>query len=564
VDVTPAGPADSAASLRAQISNLLSLFPLSMMMFDRVNEGEILDLMVSSVPSLCSCDAEAAFLVREDELVPISLGPRGDAADLAEQVARLAGLDGEVTLPDCPWAWAFALSGIGGRAGYLVVAAASEPPMDERFLLKVLVQQVGAALASARLHLRDRQNAMELGSLNQQLTASVADLESRTRTQEVLARVSVSGEGEEGIARALHELTGLPVAIEDRFGNLRAWAGPGRPEPYPKAERRSRSQLLRQAGSCARPVRDGDRLIAVAQPRGDILGVVALVDPDRGAGPRKLFALEHAALTLSVELAHLRGLAEMQLRMRRDLVDDLISGGSDGSAVVRAGVLGHDLQRPHWVVVAHWRGATADSVARAVERTAADLEMGSLLGRRSSTVVLLAHSLERWRGRDQWGELHRAVGRELRSSTGSMGVGDRAEVPADIPRSFEQATQALAIRRASRDPDGVTVFDDLGVYRILATRQDSREVELYVREWLGALLDYDAAHRSELVATLSEYVDSGGSYDRTAQALLIHRSTLRYRLQRIRDITGRDINEVETRFNLQVALRAWRVIGGAG
>lgn len=53
-----------------------------------------------------------------------------------------------------------------------------------------------------------------------------------------------------------------------------------------------------------------------------------------------------------------------------------------------------------------------------------------------------------------------------------------------------------------------------------------------------------------------------GNYDETADALMIHRRTLRYRLQRIREVSGLDLGEVDNRFNLHVATRAWRVLDG--
>jgi sugar diacid utilization regulator len=562
MDSTPVGAADPSGPLRAQISNLLSLFALSTMLFDRQDEHEILGLVLTSVQSLCSCEAVAGLLARGTEVIPIFLGPLGRSPDLVAQVEALDGLDGQVALEECPWAWAYALSGLGGRAGYLVVAAAAEPPQDDRFLMKVLAQQAGAALASARLCASVRQHSLDVDSLNRQLTATVSELQWQTRSQEVIARVSSSGRGEEGIALAVHELTGLPVAVEDRFGNLRAWAGPRRPDPYPKADGRRRTQLLRRARSARSPVRDRGRLVALAQSRGDVLGVLALEDPDDRAGARELFALENGAMALSIELNHLRTLAEMQLRMRRDLVDDLISGSAAGSAVVRAEALGHDLQRCHRVVVVQGSRPGVDAVARAVGRSAGERDMGSLLAQRSATVVLLAAGPERSLSPDQWGDFHRAVAGQLRSGSTSVGVGGVAQVPEDLSRSYGEAMQALAIRRGSRQPDGVTVFEHLGIYRVLATGSDHRDIEQYVREWLGELIDYDAAHRSHLVATLSEFCDCGGGYDRTAEALEIHRSTLRYRLQRIRDVMGRDINDVEIRFNLHVATRAWRVLEG--
>jgi DNA-binding PucR family transcriptional regulator len=74
------------------------------------------------------------------------------------------------------------------------------------------------------------------------------------------------------------------------------------------------------------------------------------------------------------------------------------------------------------------------------------------------------------------------------------------------------------------------------------------------------LLDYDSRKRSELVLTLSRYLECGYSYDGTAAALSVARSTLKYRLQRIRDLTGHDLACPDTRFNLQLATRAWQTL----
>jgi DNA-binding PucR family transcriptional regulator len=104
--------------------------------------------------------------------------------------------------------------------------------------------------------------------------------------------------------------------------------------------------------------------------------------------------------------------------------------------------------------------------------------------------------------------------------------------------------------------DRVTMFDQLGVYRLLAEVPDPASIDHFVRESLGDLIDYDAAKRTDLVLTLSEYLGHGGNYDATAKALAVHRSTLRYRLQRIRDISGHDLTDPETLFNLQLATRA--------
>ncbi len=382
--------------LREQISNLHSLFVLSMMMTESRDEDEILSLAVTSVGSLGPCSTEGAYRPADLERFRQPAGRKRKA--LVATLSALGPDDGPVAIPGAGWGRALALRSLGGHWGWLVVSAAAEPTPDEQFLLKILAHQTGSALENADLHRRERAGAAELrrvntelASVNEQLAATVADLERTATIHEALTRVSASGAGEEGIARTVFELTGYPVAVEDRFGNLRAWAGPGQPDPYPKPDARKRAHLLRQARREGRPMRDGDRLFALAQPRDEILGVLALVDPEGTAGPHDAFALEHGALVLAAELSHLRGLGEMELRLRGDLVDDLCSGTDDESAHARAQAIGYDLHRPHAVVVVQGRGkATGEALARAVEQAATELEIGCLVGRRQGAVVLLA------------------------------------------------------------------------------------------------------------------------------------------------------------------------------
>ena len=212
------------------------------------------------------------------------------------------------------------------------------------------------AVSNARLHARERATAAELAATNEALAETVTTLQRSMDIHQRLTRVAVSGEGQPGIAKALHELTGMPVAIEDRYGNLTAWAGPGQPDPYPKESFAKREHLLRRLMRASSPTRDGERLILLASPRTDVMGVLALIDPGRRADPADLVALEHGATVLSMELARLRGIADAELRLRRDLVHDLLAGTDDESALTRAEALDYDLRRPHRVVIVEGKG----------------------------------------------------------------------------------------------------------------------------------------------------------------------------------------------------------------
>ena len=315
--------------------------------------------------------------------------------------------------------------------------------------------------------------------------------------------------------------------------------------------------MLRHVAREAGPVRVKDRLIALARPRGDVVGVLAIEDPEATADEHTMFALDHAQRSLAQELMHTRELTEVEQRLRRQLIDDLLEGTDETSTYARAEAVGHDLQRTHYVVVVHWPGNAADdSFTRAVEQATATSATRPLITRRGDRMVLLTET------RPDDDAVHAALAHELGTPDGAIGVSTRCDSPDGIPRCYQEALRALEVRQSSRQHSGTTFFDDLGLYRILGPGNDLRELEGFVREWLGQLIDYDAGHDTELVETLSRYFDCGGNYDDAAAVLTVHRSTLRYRLQRIREISDRDLADVETRLNLQVATRVWKIILG--
>ena len=542
-------PAELAA-LRDQLSSFRALLALSTVMTSCENEDEILHLATTAVPSLARARAAAVWLDLDWRTVGPVRRPAGAAA-LRSQLMALPARGGAVATAGDDWGWAYPLSTLGGTLGFLVVAAGQEPPSHEHFMLGVLAQDTGVALASARSHEWDRAVAEELRRTNLALRRST-DIHAR------LTAVAAAGGGRAGIATAVHELTGLGVVIEDRHGNLAAWAGTDPPDPYPKPAPAQREQLLRRVRAAGGTLSERGRLIALAAPRDEVLGVIALIDPAGAAGDAEQVALEHGATVLAMELAHLRGLAETDLRRRRDLVENLLSGDTTEHARARAQTLGYDLARPHRVVIVECCArpgsptTTLDAAFDAVRRAARDLEVGTLVAPRAATVVVLCDA------EADWDKLRSAVLGYLSAGTQCrIGVGGTCQTPEDLPRSLHQAELALRVQHSTQSRDQVTDFETLGIYRMLSEVPEQATVEEFVRRWLGPLLDYDQRKDAGLVETLSAYLECGGSYAETSTALSLHRSTLRYRLQRLREVSDLDLKDPDVRFNLQLATRAW-------
>ncbi|MEU8577122.1 helix-turn-helix domain-containing protein [Streptomyces asoensis] len=560
-----AAPGRSRLPARTQAARALKeLAALSRAQFDAPDEGEILRLAMDHIVAAGPYRAEAGYLEVGGDLVPSSRNGRVHATAVGRRVRELAGQDGRVSVAGRTWGRALGLRGPGGFHGYLVVTSLSGPTREERSLLAMLVRHTAAALSVVFAQRRRREDASELRRLRQERTAlqrqlisAVAELGYERAVHALMADVAASGGGEEAVTRALHGLTGLPALVEDRFGRLRSWTGPGRPVPYPEPDPARQDETLHDIARQAGPVRTGDRLVTLIRPHGEILGVLALVDARDEADEHTVLALGHAATSLALELTHLRNLAEVELRLRRELADDLL-GGTDGpSAYARSEAVGHDLHGSHYIVVVQWSNRTTDdSFAQIVGRVSAAVGMRSLLTRRSDHVVLITGD------RPHAQALYEALARENGTRSGTIGVSAPCASVDDIPHHYQEAQRALDVRRHSRERYGTSFFDELGLYRILGPGSGHRELETFVQEWLGQLIDYDSRHHATLVETLARYFDCGGNYDETADFLMIHRSTLRYRLQRIRDISGHDLANVEDRLNLQVATRLWKVVLG--
>jgi hypothetical protein len=94
-------------------------------------------------------------------------------------------------------------------------------------------------------------------------------------------------------------------------------------------------------------------------------------------------------------------------------------------------------------------------------------------------------------------------------------------------------------------------------YQLLPEPENDAGLALFVWERLGCLLDCDHRYGFELVTTLSTYLEHDGNLEMAARDLGIHRSTLRYRLHRIRQISAHDLREVATWLELRIATSSW-------
>jgi hypothetical protein len=539
--MTDIRPASANLDLGRALHGVQELLDLAMLMLDRHDVDGILHLLARSVRSVTRCDLVQVRLFRAGVWTSWPV-PGSAPPDVAPTVRTHVERHGD------SWTCTAPVAALGRTPGRLVLRSSEAPDPEQLFVIERLGHLLGAALADAELHERDRLRAVEVDRINTHLMSTVAALRQREAVQNVFTSLAATG-GEEDLAASLSRLTGTTVVVRDGFGHettrvLAADVPPGASISEPVSP--ARDPLIRR----------GDALIASIGGRSELGSVELEIGADNDDAR---FALQYASTALGLVKAHERAMREMQNRLSRDLLDDLLEGLPPEEATARARAQGQDLRVAHDVVVIVWPHTTPPpgvTVDRGIDRVQSALSRqgrSCLVTRRHGVIVVLArHPVDIQR-------IHDDLCRDFGRSDGQVAVGEPARAAKEIPRAHEQARRALAARQQSTEPYGATAYAGLGVERILATEDNGAEVERLIDTWLADLIDYDASHGTGLVLTLAAYLDHGGKYDETARALSVHRNTLRYRLTRIAEVSGHDLADVETRLNLHLASRAWRL-----
>ena len=133
--------------------------------------------------------------------------------------------------------------------------------------------------------------------------------------------------------------------------------------------------------------------------------------------------------------------------------------------------------------------------------------------------------------------------------------------PVDLHRAAAEAVLTANVAEA-RGAETLT-FEETGSYRLLLTAisEDPSELHRFFDETVAPLISYDEQYETELVRTLDTFLDEDANVARTAERLFTHRHTIRYRLERVRELTGLDVGSTDGRERLGLGLKAMRVLG---
>jgi sugar diacid utilization regulator len=164
--------------------------------------------------------------------------------------------------------------------------------------------------------------------------------------------------------------------------------------------------------------------------------------------------------------------------------------------------------------------------------------------------------------KDDITNIHEQLKSKFSSINFSIGSGEFIEDCQQIPKSYQQGLYTLDFVTATKQDKEVFFYHDLGVLRLL-WQLDNNQLRAFVDEFLADLIAYDQKNNSNWLETLGVYLKTGCSIQQAANLLPIHSNTMRYRIERIEEILGVDLQDFELRSNLAIAYKINKFIIGS-
>jgi PucR family transcriptional regulator, purine catabolism regulatory protein len=378
--------------------------------------------------------------------------------------------------------------------------------------------------------------------------------------EHILTRAVLEGRGIEGIAASLAEVTkgwallldlhGIPLTATSRAASSRG----------ARIWEELRGSRPDSASFSLTFVDRGHHVwVQPVGGHGRVEAFLAVGKPEQPSQLDRIVA-GHALSLFAIELAKSRAVADEKRRLQGDFFDQLASGAITPNEAAR-GLARFGFARDARVVVVSLEGVEpgvdADELTLAATDHCSRIGGGFLVSAHPEGAhILLAADPPPSGDAAHWPSdlegviraLGARVGAELRAGAGSPVGAD------DVARSLREARYALQVCRMEGWQHAG--FEDLGTYRLLLSMSDPDALRAFADALLAPLDAYDREHHGELISSLQAFLQHNARWETAATELFVHRHTLRYRMRKVEELTGRDLTNSFDRMEFWLGLRA--------
>lgn len=402
---------------------------------------------------------------------------------------------------------------------------------------------------------------------------------------EQLLQLSTENKGMAALAGAIADATGKTVVVQDkrfdtvvavgpllehgRWGELESALGSDEPLPAAFRDRVEVAQMSPEPALLDLPEFSARRLVIpiVANRMGR--GFFSLITAEGSFDSLDIQFTRHGAAVCALEMAKEKAVREAQKKVQGGVLERLLTSSIPVDQALRQlARLGHKPDsQPYSAIAACWAQDNGPSDRRL--ETVFNEQVGTHSV--NALVQLLEGGVVVFCSADSPGD--KTIPRTVKQLADSVlarikaqyptanlavGIGRPVSTLAEWRTSYQEATAAerMALQWNVYQP---LYFGDLGVYRLLSLLMETAELRSFYRETLGDMSDERFAN-DEFITTLETFFEEHGNLSQTATKLHVHRNTLLYRMERIAQIGGFDLENPETRLAVHLALKIRRML----
>jgi purine catabolism regulator len=264
--------------------------------------------------------------------------------------------------------------------------------------------------------------------------------------------------------------------------------------------------------------------------------------------------LHQAVTVVALELMRTRVVRETERRLAGDVLEEALSGElNDHEIASRLRPFGVGSQLA--VLLFDVRDETAAEPA--LDRALAGMGIGALVAARDGRLCAVTDAA----GFDPV-ELARSARTALDGRYGNVrAAASRVAPVGSLSRSYHEARCALDLALMSNGSSlDVSSYRDLGAFQFLLSVQDDEALRVYCDSVLGPIEQGEGEYGNELIRSLEAFLEHNGQWEKAARHLYCHRHTLRYRIRRVEELTGRDLGRAHDRIEFWLALHARELV----
>lgn len=291
-------------------------------------------------------------------------------------------------------------------------------------------------------------------------------------------------------------------------------------------------------------------------------------------------ALSHAATAVALEVSKHNAIKAIEDRLIVEFLEDLLNGNynNEEAIIQRAAQRGIDLKDKYVVMLVNIDRSNMENddvrfmeikerLHKNVQFSVTFLNKKNVVIPRKDSLIVLPHFLDGTRVEEVKPALlylAREIMDEVKKSkypaAVSIGIGGYSEKLSGLAQSYYQAEQALTIGRKIKGISGIFDYEQLGVYSFLLSF-GNEELKENCRQCLAKVIEYDQSTNGELIKTMEMYLDCNENISKTAEKLYVHPNTVKYRLERIKEILGKNpFSNGEEKLCYHIAVKAIKIL----